>query len=443
MKRSLTLVVVVVAMAGAVLSGFASLGCGDKGAEPSPTPPELKVTTPPVGTDHLSAFIPRAAASFSDGLGVVGLLDKPGEPIISTVMRPLDLGSWSMAAIGDQARFPRAATDHGSTQVVVGQNESTGPPGSPEVPFVAVGNEGVQGAFQVQDVGESLFGGKSAEIIGLGRTGDPGDPATQFIMVGGTVSSQNGEIGNPTGTVPFAFTSPDGNDWQPTADLPLPDGVTGAAAVAVTYAPDGTAYPGVVVVGTGWTDEAQRRTVGIVWHSSDEGGTWDIVSDDSFDEAGRNLGPMFVAADSDTIVVAGIANLPGGSGEDGQYAAMDWTIGSDGSVERAIDSLDPGRSSETTALIARPDGGFLTATQLYDVGSAPTHAGDAPTGDPVARAWSSVDGYAWTDQTASVPDLESALVISGIGESGGRVAFYGVDTLTLANVYVVDAATLE
>ncbi len=34
-------------------------------------------------------FVPTASASFSDGLGVVGVLAKPGEEQIAALMRPI------------------------------------------------------------------------------------------------------------------------------------------------------------------------------------------------------------------------------------------------------------------------------------------------------------------------------------------------------------------
>ncbi len=180
-----------------------------------------------------------------------------------------------------------------------------------------------------------------------------------------------------------------------------------------------------------------------MWHSKDDGATWNIVSDENFDEEGRDFGALFAAADDDTIVVGGVGTVVGENAEDGRLGAIDWTIGSDGVVERAIDTLDPGRNSVTTALVARPDGGFLTTTQLFDVGSAPTQPGQEPEGDPTVAAWSSPDGFDWIAETSSIPDIENAIVISGIGEFGGRVAFYGLESPSTAKAYIVDSATLK
>ena len=457
MKRSLSLITIVLILSLAAWLG----GCGssdssgtvtttaDTGTQntrsASSTSTNSQIGTPQVGTHNLKPFISLLAETFPDGMVAFGFNVKGGmeKPILSVVRPDVDGASWDEKEISADGNYPFAAAAIGSTQVLVGENQQNGPPGSPQVPFLAMASPATRGIFKIQDLGQAAFGGKSAALNDVNLTGDPKASGTEFIMVGATVNSQNGELGNPTGTRPVAFTSPDGETWLPTADLPLPAGVTGAEALSVTPAASGTAYPGVVVVGDGWADDAKigRRDIVIIWTSPDGGKSWKAVSDGNFSEEGRNLTASHVAADAHTIVVAGFGEVLGGS--PGQQAAIDWAISSDGKVSSSIDTLDPNRNSRTTALIARPGGGFLTATQIFDIGVPPTQAGQDPVGNPLASAWSSADGINWTDQTEAIKDLASTMVISGIAEFGGRAAFFGDDTASAPKAYVVDSSTLK
>jgi hypothetical protein len=263
---------VVVLTAGALLGGCVlPKGGGSKAA-----PALAKAGTPHVGTHALQRFMPQSAVIFSDGIAALGVESPltPDKESLPATLRSRDATNWDAQTFGTTLRYPHGASELGPTRVIIGGDGSTG---SPLVPFIAVSTNG--GQWAVRDVGQSIFGGKSAELNSIARTGEPGSSTTRLMTVGGTVSSQNGEIGG-AGSVPVAFTSVDGNAWQPTADLPLPAGVTGAEAWDVTYAASGTAYPGVIVVGTGTADDKQLtlRNVGIVWQSTDMGKTWLRVS---------------------------------------------------------------------------------------------------------------------------------------------------------------------
>ena len=439
MKRTVLLAecVAVCALACALVTGCVSLNV----KKPAPPAPPA-VGTPEVGQAGLADFDPLVATDFSDGLGVLGFDLRDPKKISLAIRRPADSKNWNQSPIGTGALVPAAATNIGQVQVVVGSLPIAGPPGSPEKPFVAVSTPESGGEFVVTDVSQSLMGGRSTQVTSLARTGGADASDAQFIMVGATSASQNGEVGNPTNTLPFAFTSSDGRSWQRAGELPLPGGTTGADAMAVTFAPGGTAYPGVVAVGTAWTDEPKRRVIGVVWHSADQGKTWKVVSGEDFDQPDRSFLVQFVAADATTIVAAGAGVTAGENSVAGQYGAIDWTISSDGTVDRQIDTLDSNRNSVTTALIARPNGGFLTATQMFDLGSSQTRPGTTPQGNPKAYAWSATTGSDWINQTSSL-GMDNAIVIPGIGENGGRVAFYGLNQTEAPLAYIVDSSAVK
>jgi hypothetical protein len=436
-SRALTVVLVVV-FASALASGCAGLtGGGSKATRPP-------AATPAVGTQGFPSFLPLSATTFSDGIGALGFdVEGPdGKKTIATaITQPADATTWNTSRVGTEPRYPNAATNVGTTAVMVGDTPA-GSPGSRQVPFVAVNTLADGGAFQFLDTTQ-LFGGKSAEINDVARTGDAKATDTKFIMVGATVKAQDSELGNPYNTIPVAFTSSDGKSWERSGELPLPDGVAAAEAFSVTYAPAGTAFPGVLVVGSGWAADPTitRRDVAIVWQSTDGGRTWKVVSDEAFDQEGRNLSSRFIAADARTIVVAGFGDVQGT--KNNQVTAIDWTVGADGTWGRVVDTLKADRSSITTALIARPGGGFLTTSEVHDRGTAATKAGQELQGNPVASAYSSENGVDWTAQTPNITDMQNAVVIMGISEYGGRAAFFGMDNKSISRAYIVDSASLK
>jgi hypothetical protein len=400
---------------------------------------------PQVGTHDLESFLPLSAASFSDGVAILGYdtsgADESGRTL--AILRPLEDGSnWVMATIGGGERYPQGAAELGSTQVVAGWYVASDVPGGPGVPFVAVASDASGGIFELSDIGQSIFGGRSTQINAIDLSGSPLNPDTQFVMVGGTVTSQNGDLGNATDPRPFALTSSDGYSWQPTADLPLPAGVTGAVAWSVTYAPEGTGYPGLLVAGTGFADDPKitLRSVAILWQSTDGGQTWNIIPDDSFSQEGRNIGATDIACDGYNIVMAGRGDVQGGQA--GQSGAIAWAIMGDGGVNSFIDSLDPDRSSYTRSLISLPGGGFLTTTEIFDIGTTGTNPDEPIMGNPISKAWFSPDGADWME-LSSIEGIDSAAVISGISQFDGRVVFSGIDSGSVAKAYVIAESTLQ
>jgi hypothetical protein len=411
----------------------------------------VKVGEPTVGTHTLQTFIPMTAVTFSDGMASIGEQNaESGKVTIPAVLRPEGGEAWNVERVGSIYRFVSGAAELGSTRIVVGTTPTSEVPGKDEMPWVGVSDNG--GAYRVEELGKSVFGGRSAELRGISSTGNTLDPDSVFMAVGGVERAAGYLVGNPSGTDPFAIVSEDGRTWTQTASLPLPDGVNGAEAWAVTYAPSGTAHPGTIVVGTGWADAGPGnilgRKVGIVWHTADAGKTWDIISDDNFFFPGRDFSPSLVAADDSTIVVAGWADAQGQIGskvDQKQAESIEWYIGADGVWHIISDgkSLRATRSSLTTALVARKAGGFIEASEIYDTATGSYAPGAAQKGSPVVRLFSSPDAANWTLIDDSVPGIEKGAVVDGIAEYANRDAFFGIDNTTHSMAWVVDRASIK
>lgn len=236
-------------------------------AAESPVVPQVKVGEPAVGTMPLKTFIPMTAVSFSDGIAAIGgqSTDDLATHEIPTVLRPGGGDVWRVERIGSAFRWVSGAAEIGPTRVVAGTGIPNRVPGKDEMPWVGVSENA--GAYSITELGKSLFGGRSAEFRGIGPTGDQFEQGSVFMVVGGVEREPGVLVGNPSGTDPFAIVSKDGKTWAKAAELPLPDGVQGAEAMAITYAPHDTAHSGAIVVGVGRADTAKDimgRQVGIV-----------------------------------------------------------------------------------------------------------------------------------------------------------------------------------
>jgi hypothetical protein len=431
-------------------------GCGllPKGSVTAggPTTAPATIGSPAVGTFSLDPFIPMTATTFSDGMAGIGEENsRTTSATVPATLQPVagGKGLWNVQLVGSTFRFPTGAAELGSTRVVVGTNPSNIIPGRDDVPWVGVSDSG--GLYAVSELGQSLFGGRSANFRGIGSTGNTLDPGSVFMVVGGVERTRGILEGNPAATDPIAVVSPDGKTWTRTSPLPLPPGVVAAEAWAITYAPSGTAHPGTIVTGVGWADVGPDnilgRRLGIVWSTSDAGKSWKIVSDDNFSHTGRDFAPSLAAADDSNIVVAGWADAQGQIGKAGtkQKESIEWYMGADGVWHIISDgkSLRSTRSSLTTALIARKAGGFISASEIYDRQTGPFSAGDKMTSDPVVRLFSSPDAATWTLIDDSVPGLDKAAIVNGIAEYADRDAFFGIDQTVHARAWVVDRATLK
>jgi hypothetical protein len=359
--------------------------------------------------------------------------------------------------IATDKRFVTGAVEVGRTRVVVGHSLPLNTAGHGQVPFSATSDNG--GAFQLHDLGQ-VVGGRSAQLLGVASTGVASGSGSSLMAAGAVARSSSDDVGDVSGTDPLVILSQgSGKTWSMAAPLPLPTGVTGAEALAVTHAPDGTAFPGMLVVGGGWTDATATgaRDVGIVWQTQDDGKTWTVISDANFSQTGRDFWPEFVAADSSTVIVAGWADSVGSTAPGSSPTRSEdyeWVAGKDGKWQVVTDGnlLPAGRSSITTALIARDGGGFLWAGETYDTSAGePFRPGQTEKGNPAVWLFSTPDGATWSRfdskvpgiVNSTVPGIGSAAVVVGIAESANRTAFFGVDTASEEHAWVVDRATIK
>ncbi|MDR3687413.1 MAG: hypothetical protein P4L93_10700 [Coriobacteriia bacterium] len=454
MKRALLLAMIMIALVGASLGGCAfgaktpTAGNSDGGSQSSATPPQ--VGTFPLLPPAPGLFQPQAAAVLGGTISSIGYLiaDPFSGKFVPGVASLTGGTAVQFEKIGTEERFVTAAAQVGQTRVVIGHSLPTGSQGHGQVPFCATSDGG--GAFATHDLGQ-LAGGRSAQLLGVAASADGSNPV--LMAVGAVGRSAQNDVGDVSGTDPLVIVSPDsGKTWSTSASLPLPTGVTAAEALAVTSASGGTAFPGMLVVGAGWTDVSATgaREVGIVWQTHDEGKTWKIVSDENFAQTGRDFWPAFVAADNDTVIVAGWADSVGfvktGSGPT-RSEDFEWVAGKDGKWNVVTDGnlLAPTRSGITTALISREAGGFLWAGETYDTSAGGAfYAGQEPQkGNPSVWLFSTTDGTTWSRFDSTVSGVDAAAIVVGIAESGGRTAFFGVDRNSEEHGWVVDSASIK
>ena len=369
------------------------------------------------------------------------------------VIWTIDAGpKWAGQQLGDTERWPEGAAELddggllGDRVLVVGQDVRAEASTTPEKSFAVVYQK--DGLWHVSDISAQ---GQSVELRAIGVTGDATDMNTFFIAVG--ARKDEAPAGqyldeDVTGAMPFAQVTVNGTDWNPPVDLPLPDGVTGAEAVSVTYAGPSTPAPGVLAAGIGLVSDPAlgTREVGIVWRSTDDGGTWKVVSDRTFDTPGRNMNAQFVAADSSHVVVTGggDASASSSQGQDVQRGTLFWGLQSDGTWNRSSDasSLKSTVSSTPTALAARKDGGFLSASQYYQTMDGPRlPGGDAGT-KAAALVFSAPDGAAWQDVTDS-KIRDGALLVNGIAETDKYDIFVGMDASGAGASWALDRSAIR
>ena len=385
-----------------------------------------------------------------DGIAVVGSqLSRDGYP--PALWRPLRGGTWGVEPIAGGAHWARAMTELGDTQVVVGVDPREQGSTDPVVSWAAAREHGGEWVFS--DLG-ALSGGMSTEVWSIGLTGSPADENSAFVVVGVTADPPPTEQftnSDLSGALPFVALSPNGVDWEQAADLPLPAGVTNAVATALTYAAEGTPYPGLIVVGYGIADDEalpeRRRWVGIVWLSTDVGQSWEVISDDNFDEPGRNITAIRVAADDNQLVVGGRADVPGAehTGENVQQETVLWTLGTDGSWTLTSDGpgLRETRSSRLTALGALEAGGFVAVSQVYDTAVGMTLMNGDIIGDPSMQVLSGSDANSLQNVTESVAEIDRGAVFQSVVEFGHSVVFFGMDTSGNGAAWTVDSSSLE
>ena len=328
---------------------------------------------------------------------------------------------------------------------------------SPEAtPWIVLSSRFVKkgDGWGVVDLGSNLPAGTSLELLALGVTGDSRDMNTFFMAVGAIKSGPPTSrylSEDITGATPVAMLSLNGVDWNPPLKLPLPGDVSEATATSVAFCGPDTPAPGVIAVGYGYLgdDALGTRMVGLVWHSTDNGATWKVISDNTFAEAGRNISARFVASDGKSIMVVGQADAMTGKTVEGnpeQSTAL-WYLETDGSWTRGTDgSSNNGLvSSIATALFAVQGGGFAEATERYDTGSGSTDPGaDSVIGNPDVVLRGTADGgKTWNLINGNVPGIDQAALIDGIYVTGATLGFVGVDKSGRGMSWAVDASKTQ
>ena len=456
MRRVLVVATIIVALVASCLGGCrfgpraSTAGSSGGGASSKVSPPQ--VGTFPLLPPAPSFFQPQSAVVFDGEIASVGYLfaDPFSGKFVPGIVTLIGGKNVRFEKIGSDERVVTGAAEAGRTRVVIGRSlPANNEAGHGEVPFAATSDNG--GAFERHDL-DKVVGGRSAELVGVASVGGTSDSNPALMAVGAVGRSSAADVGDVSATDPLVILTRDaGKTWSMSAALPLPAGVTGAEALAITHAPDGTAFPGVLVVGAGWTDTTatSAREVGIVWRTQDDGRTWTVVSDRSFSQTGRDFWPHFVAADKNTVIVAGWADSVGSINQGPSTARSEdyeWVAGSDGTWKVVTDQnlLPRTRSSVTTALIARDGGGFLWAGETYDTtaGSA-FYVGGTNKGHPAVWLFSTPDGATWTRIDSAVPGIGIAGIVVGIAESGNRTAFFGVEPSSVEHAWVVDRASIK
>ena len=410
-----------------------------------------------MGTALIPGGAPVFGTSFLDGPVAVGQSSaNPSFPPTAWFFAP---GSgWSAQEIDTTSRWPQAAFELndsallGDRRLVVGYTlrdpQATGPEGS----FAAVEKQG--GGWSITDLQDRVPAGTSLELRALGATGDPRDSNTFFVAAGAVKSgAPNGQYlsNDITGATPISMVSVNGTDWNSPVQLPLPDGVSAAEGTAVAYCGPNTPAPGVLVSGVGYAADPilGTRLVGIVWLSSDGGTTWNVISDNSFNQQGRNMYAHFVAADASHVVVGGQVDMTAASSAGGgkpQQESAVWILGSGNtwSLGEGGQGLQATQSSVMTALAARQAGGFLAADEVFDTSSGPTDPGASTlTGHPSAQIVFAPDGLAWADISSSLPGIDQASLVDGIAETANTDVFIGMDMSAAGASWTVDRSSIK
>jgi hypothetical protein len=147
-------------------------------------------------------------------------------------------------------------------------------------------------------------------------------------------------------------------------------------------------------------------------------------------------------------VVGGQVDLTAASSVGGnpQQEAAIWVLGSGDTwrLGEGGQGLQPTQSSIMSALAARPDGGFLAASEVFDTASGSTYAGaTAVTGHSAAQILFAPDGLAWADISSLVPGIDNASLVDGIAETADTDVFMGMDMSAAGASWTVDRSSIK
>ena len=248
---------------------------------------------------------------------------------------------------------------------------------------------------------------------------------------------------------PVLYESADGTEWQP-VDVPLPADVSWNQGFDVAEAGPETAWPGVLVTSFGTVADKKlgERNVGFVLSSAD-GGAWKVVSDESFDQPGRDMRSYRVRASADRVIVGGRATEKGGDASDPKtpLVVVMWSAGPDGdwSIISTSGGQSAGRSGSLSAIAPRPDrgilgAGFLIATEAFDTGGTLPSVGDPSTSNSALQLLLTPNAVDFANITSEIPGSDAIAVVGGIAEGPDRIALVGMKTDDICGAWIVDPA---
>jgi len=348
-------------------------------------------------------------------------------------------GSWRAEDLSAESGALTGVARNGDVRVVVGIATLSATEGS-SLAFVQRGT----GAWQPATItGAANVNLLLRDVVSLA---DADGWAAGFAA--GGLAWTEAEDGTRVAT-PVLYESADGTEWHP-VDVPLPAHVSWNQPFDVAVAGSETAWPGVLVTtfGTVADKKLGARGVGFVL-SSPDGGAWKVVSDDSFDQPGRDMRSYRVSASADRVMVGGRATEKGADASDPKtpLVVVMWSAGPDGtwSITSTSGGQSAGRSGSLSRIAPRPDrgilgAGFLIATEAFDTGGTLPSVGDPSTSNSALQLLLTPNGVDFANITSEIPGADWIAVVGGIAEGPNRIALVGMKTDDICGAWIVDPA---
>jgi hypothetical protein len=442
-------VVALVVVVALVAASAALAGCGSSETASGPSSSSAPATSgfivPAAPADGMPLGFTSAPDSamvdvISDGDGFLAAgWAKAGDVYTPRIFVTTASGSWRAEDLSAESGALTGVARNGDVRVAVGiatLSETTGS----SLAFVQSGT----GAWQPATIaGAADVNLLLRDVVSLA---DADGWAAGFVA-GGMVWTETG--GGTRVVTPVLYESADGTEWQP-VDVPLPADVTWNQGFDVAVAGPQTAWPGVLVTtfGTVADKKLGERNVGVVL-SSAEDGAWKVVSDQSFDQPGRDMRSYRVSASADRVIVGGRATEKGADASDPRtpLVVVMWCAGPDGawSITSTSGGQSAGRSGSLSRIAPRPDrgilgAGFLIATEAFDTGGTLPSVGDPSTSNSALQLLLTPNAVDFANITSEIPGSDSIAVVGGIAEGPDRIALVGMKKDAICGAWIVDPA---
>jgi hypothetical protein len=424
-------------------------GCGSPQTAPAPSSssaaagPAFIVPAAPADGMPLGFTIAPDSAMvdvISDGDGFLAAgWAKAGDAYTPRIFVTTASGSWRAEDLSAESGALTGVARNGDVRVAVGIATLSATQGS-SLAFVQSGTGAWQPATIVGAANVNLL---LRDVVSLADA----DGWAAGFAAGGmawTVTEDGTRV-----VTPVLYESADGTEWQP-VDVPLPANVSWNQGFDVAVAGPGTAWPGVLVTtfGTVADQKLGERNVGFVL-SSPDGGAWKVVSDESFDQPGRDMRSYRVSASADRVIVGGRATEKGGDASDPKtpLVVVMWNAGPDGAwnITSTSGGQSSGRSGSLSRIAPRPDrgilgAGFLIATEAFDTGGTLPSVGDPSTSNSALQLLLSPNGVDFANVTSEIPGSDAIAVVEGIAEGPNRIALVGMKKDDICGAWIVDPA---